>query len=86
MLEDALIVALASALIVTIVSFPFEEEPKMLRGITALVSALVGIRVLGYTAWGESIVVGMASAYTALLLVILGERMATVAPVVLSRR
>jgi hypothetical protein len=84
MLVDLLIVALAASFVVSFLERWFESG--LLRGIASLVMSVGGILVFGYTAWAEVAYLSLAAAFGALLLLLLGERMATPPPMVLDPR
>ena len=82
MLVDLTVVALAAAFVVSavesLVELPF------LRGLTALVAAGLGTWLMGFPL-AVALVVAPAAAFLALLLVLVGERLATPPPVALER-
>lgn len=83
MLTDLLIVALSASFLVSLVD-PWLHWP-MLRGLVALLFSLGGAVLFDYSGW--MLVVGAtASAFVVLILILVGERLATPPPLVVDPR
>lgn len=87
MLTDLLIVALAAAFFVSLIDRWF-DEPGIFRGVIALGVSIGGVFAAGHG--HESPVqigyLSCAATFISLLLVLVGERLATVPPVVIRGR
>jgi hypothetical protein len=83
MLTDLLIVALAASFIVSFLDRWFDSG--LYRGITALIVSAGGVLVFEYTGWIVG-VLALAAAFASLLMVLVGERLATPPPMVLDPR
>ena len=80
---DVLIIAAGAAYVVT-----FAErwvDGGLLRGLIALAASVLGVGVYGYSR-GEAVVASLSAAYLALLMVLIGERLATPPPMVVDPR
>jgi hypothetical protein len=82
-LTDLLIVALSAAFIVSFVD-RWMNYP-MLRGAAALLLSIGGSFVFGYTGW-DVVMLSTASAFVVLILILVGERLATPPPLVVDTR
>jgi hypothetical protein len=82
-LTDLLIVALAAAFIVSFLD-RWMTYP-MLRGISALLLSIGGSFVFGYTGW-DVVMLSTAAAFVVLILILVGERLATPPPMVIDPR
>jgi hypothetical protein len=80
---DLLIVTLAVAFFITAVERFIDLS--WLRGIVAWAGAAAAVFVLDYRGWG-ALLTSMATAFLALLFVLVGERLATPPPMVLDKR
>lgn len=83
MLTDLLIVALAASFLVSFLDRWFDSG--LFRGIAALIASVGGLLILDYTGWIVA-VLALAAAFASLLMVLLGERLATPPPMVLDSR
>lgn len=83
MLIDVLIVAAAAAFFVS--AAERFRDLGLLRGILALVLAIVGVILLDYP-WQESVLLAPAGAFLTLFMLLAAERTATQPPMVLDRR
>lgn len=85
MLTDLLIVALASSFLVSFAE-RWIEEPGVLRGLIALAGSIAGVLIFGYTEILVTAYMSFASAFLALIFMLVGERLATPPPVLLESR
>jgi hypothetical protein len=87
MLTDLLIIALAAAFVISFIERWF-EEPGILRGVVALGVSIGGVFAAGH-GHESPVQVGYlscAATFISLLLVLVGERLASVPPVVIRGR
>jgi hypothetical protein len=74
MLTDLLVVSAAAAFIISFVERWLDGG--LFRGGVALLASVVGLWVLNYDGW-RAVIAAMASAFAALIMVLVGERLAT---------
>lgn len=82
MLIDLLVIALAVAFVISAIE-RFVELPS-LRGFVALAFSAIGTWLMDYR-YGTLVVLAMAAAFLSLVLVLVGERLATPPPIALER-
>jgi len=83
MISDLLIVAAAAAFIVS-----FAERwlsSGLFRGLGALAVSAVALFLLGYDGW-RAVIAALAAAFAALIMVLVGERLATPPPIAIDSR
>lgn len=83
MLTDLIVIALSASFIVSFVDrwlvWPF------LRGLLALLLSIGGAVIFDYTGW-MLVVASTASAFSVLIMILIGERLATPPPMVVDTR
>ena len=84
MLVDLLIIAAASAFVVSFAE-RWLPDNGLYRGAVAFLSSVAGLLVLGYDGW-SGVVYALAAAYTALIMILVGERLATPPPIAIDPR
>ena len=81
-MQDLLVVALAASFVVTAIER--FVDLSFLRGFVALAASAVGVWLLNYE-WGRVVLWMMDGAFLALILILIGERLATPPPIALER-